>query len=155
MIDETGDELRCPLCESADSCQHHLLCIDETFSEVLGGFAFQQFGAIQQTVENRFRNLIAAEGIGDRSWSDSRVQDLWDSMELDEDDPASLCLESEPLRVMIQTLLEEAGAVRLASYADSAPGQSSLYSNYYAESPAAVLEVALADLDTALLPVGV
>jgi hypothetical protein len=44
--DEGTEETVCPFCQSADSCEHHLLSVDTTFRETIGGALFKEFAEV-------------------------------------------------------------------------------------------------------------
>jgi hypothetical protein len=78
MYDEdTGEEIRCPYCESDDDCPHLLAVFDRAFGECLGGYAFDRFGELEGVIQERFVTLLDRGEPGKYSWNDPEIAELW------------------------------------------------------------------------------
>jgi hypothetical protein len=59
---DDGDEVYCPYCDSAGSCEHHLLTVDLTFREAHGGKLYHEFnGRLGEARSHSRKQLSEAE----------------------------------------------------------------------------------------------
>ena len=154
MRDEnTGDEIRCPFCDSFDDCPHLLALIDQTFCECSGGYAYERQHEFRALIEAAFMGSLRK---GDRKQGSRKSEELSELWQYactayspgDED----VALDQYVLTRLIVQLLEAAGGVRYPGSIESlgAPGYCSAWVLLHAKDPQAAFEAALADLKNRL-----
>jgi hypothetical protein len=141
--EETGEEVRCPICQSTDDCGHVVAIIDKTFGENHGGSLFDHerdfFGPIEDAFEKIYRSGTKP------TFSDFDLGELWDETEFEEDgDDVWVRLNYGGWRFVI-TLLEDEGAIQPSTSIIEAggPGMTSSMAYLYHEEPKAVVARAI------------
>jgi hypothetical protein len=153
MIHEeaSGEGVRCPVCGASDEegCKHVLACVDQTFGECEGGFAFDNWWSDSKSrIEEVFRACAEAEGSPD--WSCGYVREAWqavaDELYGDEDD---VFLDAATVTDLLIYVLEESGGTEVGSGLIGPSGGrcDSMYRLLYAERPEEVCRRAAEMLD--------
>jgi hypothetical protein len=158
VIDEdTGDEPSCPYCSSAEDCPHLFAVLDKTFSTCEGGYCYERFEELTETVERAFKERLLSAGKrpSKEQWKDYYVQDLWtDVLEqgLPEDIEDDLALPGPALFELLIDVLDAAGGYQVYGSLVSESGAfcSSAMELFYAEDPKAVFEAAARELERRL-----
>jgi hypothetical protein len=141
---DEAEQSECPMCGSNDECHHLFACIDRTFGEWQGGYAYDRSddfaAAVRETFERRLRS-----GVGTHpNWADDDLRQLWEYAEEHNVEGEAIEVDNDALIRLLGEIFVEAGAVEIdAVWGDDMPGYTSAVSSFYAEDPAAVFDQSL------------
>jgi hypothetical protein len=146
--DDTGEEIRCSYCSSADDCEHLLAVIDRTFLECSAGYASARFLEFSETIDAEFLERLNRGWSGRGKWSERPLADLWKHASEEWVAGKDVSLDPYILFALLVDLLEAAGGERYAGpvHDGEAPGFSSAITLLYAKQPRAVFDSALLNL---------
>jgi hypothetical protein len=157
VIDEdTGEELNCPYCGSTEDCPHLFAVLDNSFSTCEGGYSYERFDELLESVERAFKDRLNVRRRPAKSeWKDYYVQALWAEVleqGLPEDIENDLVLPGPASIELIVDVLNEAGGYQIygSLVSESGAFTSSSKELFYAEDPKAVFEKAVEELDRRL-----
>lgn len=157
MIDEdTGEEPTCPYCNSAEDCPHLLAVLDKSFSTCEGGYCYERFNKLSDSVERAFKDrLQLTRKPAKRQWKDYYLQELWEQVlkaGIPEDVEEDLVLPGSAVINLIVDVLDVAGGYQVYGSLVSEGGAfcSSAMELFYAEDPKAVFEAAAGELERRL-----
>jgi hypothetical protein len=140
--EDTGEEPRCPICNSAEGCDHLVAIIDKTFGECHGGVLYDRHGELFSLIEDVFEKLFRAGGEPD--FSDPDLGELWEASEFEEDGDTIWVHLGYGGWPFLISIFEDEGAIQPGTSVieDGPPGLSSAMAYLYYDNPSVMLNAA-------------
>lgn len=153
IIEETGQQPTCPVCQSSDywDCGHLVASFDRSFCECQGGELYKRMPEFSNLVENAFLSHLTKKAVP--SVGEWELDELWKTAhESFESDEEYIELDGDIFQRVLIQLLEDSGAFELPERLMDlgGPGMTSSMSLLFAEEPAKVIELAVKKLSIEL-----
>jgi hypothetical protein len=150
---DENEESECPYCGSDDDCPHLFTCIDKSFGEWQGGYAYDRSDEFSATVLKTFEERRRTGAGPHPAWAANELGEIWDFAVEQYKEGEMMWVNDGPLLRLLCEIFQDAGAHEIeAVWGEDRPGYTSAVTIFYAKDPAAVFDESLRRLNQLLDP---